>query len=143
MNTISVEILNNKKRNYQNTINNARNEISKYEEEYDVLVKFKSIVQQSHAEFNDANVVQKELLQNLKPYYDFNSCAKIYGEEIGDFIDGVGVKLIGFAYQSLVSMIDLKMKSSYKKISDLNDKILFCKDQIEEIDEEIRIQMNS
>lgn len=143
MSSISVENLKNKKRILIANITNARDEINACEDNYDSLVKFKSIVQDSQEEFTSAGVLQKQIIDQIKPYYEFNNSAKMYGEEVSDFVDSIGTKIVGKSYDVLIGLINLAMQKNYNRISELNDKIIDWKDRIEDIDKEITYQSSN
>lgn len=141
MGTVSIEILKNKKAEYEKKVRDARSEITECEKKYDSLLEFKGVVQNSQIEFNDACIFQRDILSQLTPYYPYNSCAKIYGEAVDDFIDSIGVKLVGESYSSLIEKIEKNMGKAYNRIDQLNENILYYNDRIEDIEKEINNQL--
>ena len=140
MSSVSIGILENKKAEYQRKLTAVRNSLQSNESAYDSLIEFKGKVQRSQESFYTISTREAELLATIRPYYDYNKCVKSFSDTITRFLDGIGTRVVNFAYSALVRMTAAQITSIFNKIEDLNDEILRYRNAIEDIDAEIAYQ---
>lgn len=140
MGSVSISILENKKGEYERKLATARRNLQNNEAEYSSLVEFKEKVQRSQEVFHVISTREAELLADIRPYYDYNKCVKIFTDTITRFLDGIGTRIVKLAYGALLRMAGARVTSIYSKIEDLNDAILRYHDAIEDINDEIAYQ---
>lgn len=137
MSSVSISILENKKADYERRLTSARNSLQSNEAAYESLVEFKGKVQRSQESFYTISTREAELLASIRPYYDCNKCVKSFTDTITRFLDGIGTRIVNFAYSALIRMASAQVTTTFNKIEDLNDEILRYRDAIDDIDAEI------
>ena len=134
---VTLSILEGKKREYQDKIDTAYNDIKKHEDLYDELQAFKGVVIKSQDSFMEVRDKKEAILEALEPYCDYNRCVKTYCRELKRFLKDAGVNMINFAYTVLIGKIGKLLGEYYDHIEERTNDILRYKERISEIEEEI------
>lgn len=86
-------------------------QLKKYEDEYDSLLAFSNVVEQSHAAFDSANTAKKNSLNRLEPLDAKCASAKEYREGSNQVFVRIGDYVVGKAYGGLDTMVGLRLAS--------------------------------
>ncbi len=142
MSSVSISILESKKEDYQSKLESARKSLRSNESEYESLSEFKGKVQISQGSLYAITARVSSLVLSTYQYRDTNGCVKNFIETITNFLRKIGTRIVNVAYSALIEMISSLLKSTYKKIEELNDDIIRYSDDIEDLDKEIAYQQS-
>lgn len=101
-------------------INALSSKISACDAAYESLRQFKSMVSNSHEDFETVNSKKKQVLSNLKSFANNNMAAAKYEKGMATSLTGIGATVVGLAFGGLQLMIAAKqaeyaaLATSYK-----------------------------
>ena len=131
-----IQLLENRKSALQIKISDRKNTIKKSEEAYESLRLFKQVVEESQGGFNSINSGKMAILDDVK-YLDNCRTASEYNKGMSMVLSGIGTKVVGASYTSLLFLMKSKLQSYLNTISNCEADIRTYQRQIEEIDRQI------
>ena len=132
-----VPVLQSQQSKYADRIADTRAKIQRYEKAYESLRVFKEVVERSQGEFNAINTAKDGVLSNVEAVKKNSRTAQRYHSGMKEILAGVGSKIIGVVYITLLSSITVKMHSYLNSIDHCEDDIASYEKKIKEIDQQI------
>ena len=126
-----------KRRDLLNKISEAQNQITRCERAYESLCEFKTIVVQSQEDFHEINSSKIGCLSGIETIKMNSKVAQRYYAGIHNIITGIGSKIIGGVYVTLIVSISAKLRSYSNAVNEYEDKIDSYESMIKNIDRQI------
>lgn len=108
------------KESLERQIDNLSDQISRLEDEYESLRRFKELVYSAQDDFNTANDKRRIVLKDIDSVKKNNKSAQKYQAGMGNSLTGIGSKVAGASFWGLLASIDLKMTQYLTQIGTLS-----------------------
>lgn len=126
------------RQNYENRINNARNQIKSCERAYESLSVFKTIVLRSQEDFYTINSNKLSILSDLENIKTNSLTVQRYYSGMQNIFTGIGTKVVGVVYTVLLSYISARLRNYSDSIINYENDINFYEKRIVDIDRQIK-----
>ncbi len=121
-------------------IDSNNSTIRHYEQQYDSLRQFQSVVLESQGSFSTISDNKKKYLSDLRSGAPHCKTADRYCSGMDRVLNDVGVSYVSFTYTTLLSYIADKMQSYLTKIGDLEQDNRSLERRICQLDQQIHAE---
>jgi hypothetical protein len=137
--SVAITLLETQKLFCQTKITDIRAKMSKAENAYESLRLFKPVVEKSQGNFNTINSKKGTILDDVKAVKNCRTATKYY-EGMKSVLNGIGAKIVGIAYVTVLLSIGSKLQSYLNTINGCDADIKSYEREIVKIDAKIKAE---